>query len=495
MAKTIQELREIADRRFSQEELSLARAGPLKWLRFPKDLEGTFQAHDAIVFAHFRRIALLIIIVAYLFGVGVRIATLLDPDPTVTVLQLAVIFPSGILLFILSFTAFGIARFKQLFSLVIFLGIGVLMLRYWGHEFSPGYTVPAVIAIIYSGLFGLRLVGFRRAMLLSIAIFVLYETAGIASFALDDPDRFGDEAVLLISFTISAVMGYMLEHRQRENFLINRHLREAEVEARAAQARAEQANATKSRFLATVNHELRTPLTVIIGFNDLATQEAEACGMPSVVADLKKIHNAAEHLLGLINDVIDISKIEAGRMEIEVRDLDVAELVIGLRQLIDPLARKRGNVFAVNCPTDIGRMRSDPTKVRQALINLLSNAAKFTERGIVSLTVQRRRESDGEWLEFRVSDTGIGMTREQLSKVFEPFVQADVSTTRQYGGTGLGLAITRQLCQMLGGRVSVESELGKGSVFTIVLPAVAPAAGTDNAAARNGSVGRAAIPV
>ena len=227
----------------------------------------------------------------------------------------------------------------------------------------------------------------------------------------------------------------------------------------------------KSEFLANMSHELRTPLNAIIGYSEMLQEDAADLGAEQFTADLRKINAAGKHLLELINAVLDLSKIEAGKMELYLESFDVAELVRDITAVIQPLAGKNGNRLDLDCPDAIGSMRADLTKVRQALFNLLSNACKFTERGTVSLAVAREPVDGQEWIAFGVQDTGIGMTPEQLAKLFEAFTQADASTTRRFGGTGLGLAISRQFCRMMGGDITVESESGRGSTFTIRLPA------------------------
>ncbi|MFN8634130.1 MAG: GAF domain-containing protein [Chloroflexota bacterium] len=251
----------------------------------------------------------------------------------------------------------------------------------------------------------------------------------------------------------------------------------------------EDASRHKSEFLANMSHELRTPLNAILSYSQLLREEAEDAGQEDFIPDLQRIHGAGQHLLQLINDILDLSKIEAGKMELYLETFDVGQLVRDATTVIRPLVERNGNTLVVSCPDDIGTMHADQTKVRQALLNLLSNAAKFTDHGLIELRVassESRVVSDGEIdpslatrypplatrysLLFTVSDTGIGMTDEQLSRLFEAFSQADASTTRRFGGTGLGLAITRHFCQMMGGDVTVESEYGVGSTFTISLP-------------------------
>ncbi|MFF9550612.1 response regulator [Methylobacterium fujisawaense] len=242
--------------------------------------------------------------------------------------------------------------------------------------------------------------------------------------------------------------------------------KEAEAAIEAARAAAEAANAAKSQFLANMSHELRTPLSAVIGYSEMVQEELEDIGEADLVADMKKIETNARHLLGLINDVLDISKIEADRVEVYAEDFDVATVVQEVAVTVEGLIAKKGNTLALALEADLGSAHTDVTKLRQCLINLLSNAAKFTENGRITLSVARVDTT----MRFSVTDTGIGMTPEQVGRLFERFTQADASTTRRFGGTGLGLAITRAFAEMLGGAIAVESRQGEGTTFTLTLP-------------------------
>ncbi|MBI4324205.1 MAG: HAMP domain-containing histidine kinase, partial [Chloroflexi bacterium] len=257
-----------------------------------------------------------------------------------------------------------------------------------------------------------------------------------------------------------------------------------------------------------MSHELRTPLNAIIGYSEMVQEELEDMGDKALVPDLQKIQAAAKHQLGLVNDILDLSKIEAGKMTLFIEEFDVAKLVHEVASTVQPLVAKNSNKLEVDCLPDIGAMRSDQTKLRQTLFNLLSNASKFTEKGVIRLEANRVAPAYGGWagvfrlsheraktsvpssmdapvsggdagtdprdagatLQFRVSDTGIGMTPEQLGKLFQAFTQADASTSKKYGGTGLGLALSGKFCQMMGGELTVTSEYGQGSTFTVKLP-------------------------
>ncbi|HEU4322192.1 MAG TPA: response regulator [Roseiflexaceae bacterium] len=253
----------------------------------------------------------------------------------------------------------------------------------------------------------------------------------------------------------------------------------AQEELERAKEAAEAANRSKSAFLANMSHELRTPLNAIIGYSEMLQEEAQDLGQDDFVPDLQKIHTAGKHLLALINDILDLSKIEAGKMDLYLESFDVGTLIDDVVATVKPLVQTRGNTLEINAPPDIGTMRADLTKVRQSLFNLLSNASKFTEQGRITLDVFIHEhpapaidDPPFTTVNFRVSDTGIGMTAEQLAKLFQPFTQADSSTTRKYGGTGLGLAITRRFCQMMDGDITVESAPGQGTTFMITLPRV-----------------------
>ncbi len=262
----------------------------------------------------------------------------------------------------------------------------------------------------------------------------------------------------------------LLEEKSREIYLANQELRQLADGLTLARNAALEANQAKSRFLANMSHELRTPLNAIIGYSEMLQEEAEDLGQDGFVPDLKKIHDAGKHLLALINDILDLSKIEAGKMELYIETVDLATVVQKVVSMITPLVEKNGNTLALRLDDDLGSIRADLTRLRQVLFNLLSNACKFTTQGTITLGATRELGDGTAWMRFWITDTGIGMSAEQVGKLFQAFSQADTSTAKKYGGTGLGLVISRRFCQMMGGDITVESTPGVGSTFTVRLP-------------------------
>jgi PAS domain S-box-containing protein len=329
------------------------------------------------------------------------------------------------------------------------------------------------------------------------------EIKQFGSFTIESRHKTKDGRIFPVEITVN----YLEFNGKEYNCIFARDITErvrAVAELYHAKAVAEAANRAKSTFLANMSHELRTPLNAIIGYSELLQEDAEDLGIEDgdFIEDLKSINSAGKHLLGLISDILDFSKIEAGKMTLSLETFDIATVIAQVQTTIQPLVEKNGNKLAVAVSPNLGTMYADLTKLRQVLFNLLGNAAKFTEEGTIALTVSgvegdMGRDGEGEndcylpitpphpltpsqippsnspapWIVFRVSDTGIGMTKEQIPGIFESFTQADASTTRKYGGTGLGLAISRRFCQMMGGDLTVESELGVGSTFTVCLPA------------------------
>jgi signal transduction histidine kinase len=247
-------------------------------------------------------------------------------------------------------------------------------------------------------------------------------------------------------------------------------LRERSQQLAEAKDAAETANLAKSQFLANMSHELRTPLNAIIGYSEMMIEEVEEMDPRALTTDLQKVRASGTHLLGLINSVLDLSKIEAGRMDLYLERTDVVALVRDVASTLKPIADRDDDAIEVVCEPGLEPIVTDATKLRQVLLNLIANGLKFTDQGNVRVEIDRTRDATGEWICFRIVDDGIGMTPEQIDRLFQPFVQADSSTTRRYGGTGLGLTISKRFCEMLGGDIVVESAPGRGSTFTVRLP-------------------------
>ncbi len=268
------------------------------------------------------------------------------------------------------------------------------------------------------------------------------------------------------------------------------------VELNEAKGLAEAASETKSQFLANMSHELRTPLNAIIGYSEMLSEEATDSGDSGYLPDLDKIRSSGKHLLGLINDILDLTKIEAGRMELYIETFDLGQMVEDVASTVKPLLDKNGNTLVVELAPDVGTLRGDQVKIRQILFNLLSNASKFTDKGAITLSVKREiLAALADTIVFSVADTGIGMTSEQTSRLFQPFMQAEAATTKKYGGTGLGLAITKHFAEMMGGSVAVSSAAGEGTTFTVRIPVAADeSAAAFNPLGRNSTHEYAAAP-
>lgn len=261
----------------------------------------------------------------------------------------------------------------------------------------------------------------------------------------------------------SALMMAQLEEAQAKLVL-------AQKEADESRIAAEQANAAKSAFLARMSHEIRTPLNAIIGYCELIQEDAESRGCKDFIPDLQKIHSAGKHLLALISDILDLSKIEAGMMELLPEKCDVVAVLDELIETMTPIVKNNGNEFEIDVPRQIGAITADKLRVRQILFNLLSNAAKFTKESRVLLAAKREMTPEGARILFIIRDWGMGISPDHMKRLFTDFNQGDVSTSHKFGGTGLGLAICKRFCDLMGGDISVQSEPGKGSIFTVRLP-------------------------
>jgi len=378
-------------------------------------------------------------------------------------------------------------RFQQ--ALIIFLGPIALHYFLGGFVNSSGVILSSFLAPLIAILFHGTRQSWPWFVALWIALLVLAAAdATLASQAHTIPDA---ARVLFFLFQIGGVGSVvyaairyhasLLDAEKTEQVALNERLRLTAGELSLTLARLEDTNVAlaeagrqKSQFLASMSHELRTPLNAIIGYSEMLEEDAAELGKASFAQDLQKIHVSGRHLLGLIDDVLDLSKIEAGRMQMFAERLDVTALVAGIVAVAEPLMKKNNNRLVVEANGALGTLNTDVTKVRQVLLNLLSNSAKFTERGTITLAALA--DPDGTSVAFSVRDTGIGMTPEQLGRLFQEFSQAEAGTYRNYGGTGLGLAVSRKLAHILGGDVLVESTPGVGSTFTFTVPREVPTA-------------------
>jgi signal transduction histidine kinase len=377
------------------------------------------------------------------------------------------------------------------------------------HETSR-YVIAAdtAVAVLISAVIGLGLAAAIAGRVRRLTSATVAVRGGDFGRGVDDPS---DDELGQLARNFNQMVASLRQQREllergnaelaeslaRERELVQDLVRRkaAEAEAERARTAAEAASQAKSMFLATMSHELRTPLNAILGYTQIMHLEAKLRGQSEWIAELERIRAAGKHLLTLVSNILDFSKVEQGKMDVEISVFDVPSLVHEIGAVAEPLAAERGNTLRVLCAPDVATMQSDAGKLRQVLFNLLSNACKFTEDGTITVCVRRHAHggepgadapqarqdgADGAGTSreaprtthyvFEVSDTGIGMTPQQVARLFRPFTQADASTTRRYGGTGLGLALSRHLCEMLGGRIEVESSSGRGSTFRIALP-------------------------
>jgi signal transduction histidine kinase len=329
----------------------------------------------------------------------------------------------------------------------------------------------------------------RWARVITDPVLDLAEVASRVSLSRDYSLRAQSFADDELGFLVDAFNG-MLERIQGQDRRLAEHRGqlEAQVATRTselvqtnnelllAKERAEVSNRAKSTFLANMSHELRTPLNAILLYSELVREDAEAAGQAEILPDVRRIESAGRHLLNLINGILDLSKIEAGKMTVGREVFDVQDMIRDVLATVEPLAAQNGNTLHFSCDPSVGVVVSDPTKVRQSLFNLLSNACKFTRNGRIDVraSLELLKGSETPWLHLSVEDTGIGISPDQLQRIFSEFIQAEEGTSRQFGGTGLGLALSRKFCQLLGGDIRVRSEVGRGSVFTMLLPLSQP---------------------
>ena len=322
-----------------------------------------------------------------------------------------------------------------------------------GAVFGPGEAVLPLLTLLFFTIYPVDFLNSFFIVTTSVFGFLIY---------LLNMEIIGSQQVpylLIMPFVYGVFVKRSNEFKNRIDYVKTEELK-------ILREQAQNASKAKSDFLANMSHELRTPLNAIIGYSEMLMEEAEDDGLDTYSDDLSKINSSGEHLLTLINDILDLSKIEAGKMELHIEEFEFEKHLSQIEATAKPLVEKNGNKFVIEKPDNIKKLTNDQTKLRQILFNMLSNAAKFTKKGTVTLAITE----SGDDIKFAVIDTGIGMNKEQLGKVFEEFTQAESSTSKDYGGTGLGLPISKMMTEMMGGRMDVESEAGKGTTFSITIP-------------------------
>jgi len=352
--------------------------------------------------------------------------------------------------------------------------LGVLQLEYNAELFN-NLIADAERRLVFAVIVFIVMLVFVQRHLFSLLQPLSDLAAQVESIDFDEANKLSKpkkDIAVEIRQVWQAIEKLFLRLRQRDDQVRLEH--EAAQVALAEKIRAVAANKAKSQFLANMSHELRTPLNAIIGYSEMLIEEVAELGKMQLDSDLEKINMAGKNLLLLITEVLDLSKIEAGKMQLYYEDVRVVSLIEEIIDIITPMAEKNHNVISVACPNNINIIHIDVMKLRQSLLNLMSNAVKFTENGSIELTLSQKTVGINEWITFEVKDTGIGLAEEQLNSLFVAFSQADSSTTRQYGGTGLGLAISRSFCRLLGGDITVKSKKNIGSIFTISLPVGRP---------------------
>jgi len=351
---------------------------------------------------------------------------------------------------------------KNYYDIYFTLTIPVLMVNgayhyYMDQEalFGPGAAALPLLTLLFFTIYPVDFLNSFFIVLTTVAAFMIY--------LLEADVILGEQIpyILVIPFIYGVFVKRSNEFKSRIDYVKTEELKILRVKA-------QNASKAKSDFLANMSHELRTPLNAIIGYSEMLMEEAEDDELDTYADDLNKINSSGEHLLTLINDILDLSKIEAGKMEMHIEEFEFEKHLIQIEATAKPLVEKNGNEFVIEKPDNLEKLTNDQTKLRQILFNMISNAAKFTKKGTVTLGITKYDEK----VRFAVTDTGIGMNAEQLGKVFEEFTQAESSTSKDYGGTGLGLPISKKMTEMMGGVMEVESEEGRGTTFSITIPIV-----------------------